>query len=159
VSLAAQIPSGIHGLPHLRDHAVLEAGLRRSPNFVVATTLRWLSAMPDSLRRRTALFIPQTQSLYWNSLTRPGACTYQSFVAPAFASIALVDGMPAYGCALSRYYGLGSFAPRSRPQTSADADETVLCQRARASGMDRVLVLTFEGSRAITSAVQCPRLR
>jgi hypothetical protein len=58
---------------------------------------------------------------------------------------------------LSRYYGFGSFTPRSRPQTVDDAQPSVLCRRAAGVGMDRVLVLTFDWSgRAVTTAVQCP---
>jgi hypothetical protein len=154
--VAAGIPLGLHGLPRLHDRAILDEGLRRSPNFLVADALRRMSAMPDSVRRRTALFIAQNQSAYWHSLTRPGACTYQSLVAPALASMAMIDGMPAYGCTVSRYYGLGSFTPRRRPQTSADAEPAALCRRATAASFGQVLVLTFEaGSRATTRAVQC----
>jgi hypothetical protein len=156
-TVAATLPWGLHGLPLLHDRATLDEGLRRSPNFLVAETLRGLSAMPAAVRRRTALFIPQDQAVFWRSLTRPGACTFQPLLATALSSIAMVDGMPPYGCTLSRYYGLGSHAPRTRPQTAADAEPALLCRRATAAGMDRVLVLTFDGtSRATTTTVQCP---
>ncbi len=156
-AVAANIPSGLHALVRLRDRATLDEGLRRSPNFVVAETLRGLSAIPASVRRHTALFIPQDQGAFWHSLTRPGACTFQPLLATALSSVAMVDGMPPYGCTLSRYYGLGSFRPRTRPQTAADAAPAVLCRRAAAAGMDRVLVLTFDGTRsATTTTVQCP---
>jgi len=113
--------------------------------------------MPAAARRRTALFIPQDQAVFWRSLTRPGACTFQPLLATALSSIAMVDGMPPYGCKLSRYYGLGSYAPRTRPQTTADAEPALLCRRATAAGMDRVLVLTFDSTRrATTTTVQCP---
>ncbi len=156
-TIAATIPSGLHGLVRLHDRPTLAEGLRRSPNFLVAETLRELSAMPASVRRHTALFIPQDQAVFWHSLTRPGACTFQPLLATALSSIAMVDGMPPFGCTLSRYYGLGSFKPRTRPQTVADAEPVVLCRRAASAGFDRVLVLTFDGtSRATTTAVQCP---
>jgi hypothetical protein len=156
-SVAAGIPLGLHGLPYLSDHAMLDEGLRRSPNFIVADALRRLSALPDSVRRRTALFIPQDQTPYWKSLTRRGACTFQSFVAPALASLAMIDGMPPYGCTLNRYYGLGVFAPRTRPQLQEDSKPATLCGRASASGMDRVIVLTFDDSRAANATtIECP---
>jgi len=155
-AVAATIPRGLHGLVRLHDRATLDEGLRRSPNFAVAEALRGLSALPASLRRHTALFIPQDQGAFWHSLTRPGACTFQPLLATALSSIAMVDGMPPYGCTLSRYYGLGSFTPRTRPQTATDAEPVVLCRRAAAAGMDRVVVLTFDGtSRATTAALRC----
>jgi len=154
--VAVGIPQGLHGLPRLHDRAILDDGLRRSPNFAVADVLRRMSALPDSVRRRTALFIPQDQGVFWHSLTRPGACTFQSLVVPALASVAMVDGMPATGCTLSRYYGMGSFTPRTRPQSPADAEPAALCRRAVAAGMSQVLVLTFDSTRhANATMVQC----
>lgn len=156
-ALANRIPLGLHGLPMLRDRAALEAGLRQSPNFVVGDGLRRLSALPDDVRQRTALFIPQDQSAFWQSLARPGACTFQPLVAPALSSMAMIDGMPPYGCRLSRYYGLGSFEPRRRQQTQADRTPVVLCRRAAAAGMDRVLLITFPNSHRLdTAGIECP---
>lgn len=155
-SVASRIPRGIHGLPRLADQGFLDEGLRRSRNFVVADALRRLSAMPDSERRRTALFVPQDQP-YWTTLPRQGECSFQSFVAPALAALAMIDGMPPYGCRLSRYYGLGSFNPRTRPQSPEDAAPATLCRRAAALKMDRVIVLTFVDSRASSATtITCP---
>ena len=103
--------------------------------------------MPDALRRRTALFIPQDQSAYWKSLTRPGACAFQPFVATALASLAMIDGMPPFGCTLVPYYGIGSFAPRTRPQLAEDSSPATLCRRAATWGIDRVIVL--QGGRIV----------
>jgi hypothetical protein len=156
-NVAATIPFGFHGFPKLRDPAMLADGLRRSPNVSVADGLRRLSALPQAERQRTALFIPQDQNVYWNSLTRPGACTFQSFVAPAFASMAMIDGMPHFGCTLSKYYGIGSFTPRTRSQGVNDRDPAVLCRRAKAAGMDRVIIVTFDVQRRMkTTALDCP---
>jgi hypothetical protein len=155
-SVSAGIPRGLHGLPRLADHGFLDEGLRRSPNFVVADALRGLSAMPDPVRRRTALFIPQDQSAYWKSLTRRGACTFQPFVAPALTSLAMIDGMPPFGCTLIPYYGIGSFAPRIRPQLPEDATPETLCRRSAPWGIDRVIVVRFENSRVIGTAIECP---
>jgi hypothetical protein len=156
-AVAARIPQGLHGLPHLRDPAILDAGLRRAQNFPVAEALRRLSGLPDSVRRQTAVYIPQDQGLFWHSLTRPGACTFQSFVVPALASLAMVDGMPALGCTVFRYSGMGSFTPRTRPQTPADAEPASLCRRAAATRMKQVLILTFDSShKANETMIPCP---
>lgn len=112
--------------------------------------------MPGPMRRRTALFIPQDDSAYWKSLTRPGACAFQPFVATALSSLAMIDGMPAFGCTLIPYYGIGSFAPRTRPQLPADSAPETLCRRAASWAIDRVIVLRFEHSRAVGTPIECP---
>ncbi|MEO5579207.1 MAG: hypothetical protein ABIR58_01000, partial [Gemmatimonadaceae bacterium] len=89
---AAMIP-GAAGLPRLTDPAVLQPALRTSRNFPVLDQLQSLSELPLSERRRTALFIPQSETLYWRILSRPGACTFAPFVAPALSGIAMIDGM------------------------------------------------------------------
>ena len=150
------IPQGLHGLVRLHDRATLTEGLRRSPNFAVAEALRGLSKLPVSVRSHTALFIPQSQTAFWESLKRPGACTFHSLLATALSAMAMVDGTPPYGCRVSRYYGFGQFAPRTRPQTVADTQPDLLCRRAAKAGMDRVIVLTFDGAgRALRTPVEC----
>jgi hypothetical protein len=155
-SVAAAIPLGLHGLPRLVDPATIAKGLASSPNYMVAHALRDLSALPDAERRRTSLFIPQDQSRYWKSLTREGACTFQPFVATSFSEIAMIDGMPPYGCTVNRYYGLGSFPPRTRPQMDQDSTQASLCARAEKWGLDRVIVLTFDSTRANSNTITCP---
>lgn len=155
-ALAANIPSGIRGLMRLHDRDLIGNALRGSPNYAVAEVLRSMSRMPDSIRRHTALFIPQDQGAFWHSLTRPGACSFQPLLATALAGLVMIDGMPAYGCAVSRYYGFGSFTARARPQTIGDAAAVSLCSRAGSAGLARVLVLTFdEIGRAKTTSIQC----
>lgn len=152
----AVTPLGLHGLFRLHDKAKLDEGLRRSPNFAVAEALRGLSRIPLSVRRHTALFIPQSQTAFWDSLKRPGACTFHSLLAPALSALAMVDGAPSFGCKVSRYYGFGQFPHRTHPQTVADTQPDALCRRATAAGMDRLIVLTFDGTgRAISTVLQC----
>jgi hypothetical protein len=100
-------------------------------------------------RRRTALFIPQSELRYWDVLTRPGACSFSSFVAPALSGMAMIDGMPPFGCKLSPFYGLGQYTPRRRLQSEADAWN--LCRIARASGLMRVMILHFDSAGAMTA--------
>jgi hypothetical protein len=156
-SLRARIPLGLHGIRQLTDPELLKRGLETSPNFTVARGLQQLALLPLDVRGKTALFIPQTDSAYWTSLSRKGACTYQSFVAPALASIEMVDGMPAYGCHLSRYYGLGQYRPRTQPQTDADRQPAALCRKAMQSGMSRVIVASFNrATGTTTTSIECP---
>jgi hypothetical protein len=153
---SGELPAGIHAWLSLRDPATIARGMAAAPNYGVTAGLESLGSLDLSARRRMALFIPQTEIAYWHSLTRPGACTYQSFVAPAITAIAMIDGMPEYGCPLSRYYGLGAFAARQRPQTAEDRRPSVLCARARRWGLSDVLVATFDSSNRLhRSLIRC----
>jgi hypothetical protein len=115
-----------------------------------------MSDLPRAEKRRTSLFIPQNQDRYWTSLTRKGACTFQPFVATALSEIAMIDGMPPHGCEVNRYYGLGSFVPRTRPQMDQDSTQAALCGRAEKWGLNRVIVLTFDSTRANRNTISCP---
>jgi hypothetical protein len=157
-SLSAKIPPGIRGLPRLRDERVLQAGLEQSPNFLPAAGLMELAARPRAERARTALFIPQSERRYWEMLKRPGACSFASHVAPALASMMMIDGMPAYGCELSKYYGLGFHRKRDREQVAADTLPSTLCRKARPWGITRVVTVHFdESGRAKPRVDECQR--
>ncbi len=93
-----------------------------------------------------ALFIPQTETKYWTLLQRPGACSFSAHIAPTITGIAMVDGMPPFGCELSRYYGLGLFQKRLRPQVPADTVPRTLCSRAMRSGLSRVMTVHFDST-------------
>ena len=76
-------------------------------------------------------------------------------MATALTEITLIDGMPPYGCTVNRYYGLGSFAARTRPQLDGDTTQATLCARAGKWGLNRVIVLTFDSTRANSKTVSC----
>jgi len=153
----APSPAGIRALPRLIEPGVLQPGVRSARNIPVLDQLRALSRLPRNERRRTALFIPQSETAYWSILARPGACTFASFIAPALSGMAMIDGMPAFGCKLSRYYGLGAYSPRTRAQTAEDESAPALCARARRSQLDRVLILRFQGAGVLRpQRLDCP---
>jgi hypothetical protein len=105
------------------------------------------------------MFIPQSDNHYWTSLGRAPECTFQSFVAPALSGIAMIDGMPPVGCTLSKYYGIGSFTPRTVFQRPDDTTPTVLCGRAKAIGADVVISMQFPGDSVIASSFTCSERR
>jgi hypothetical protein len=159
-SVAARIPPGIRGLPRLNDAAYLQQGLEASPNYLPTVELLALSEIPATERRRTALFIPQSERAYWDMLKRPGACSFAGHVAPALTGMTMIDGMPAYGCALSPYYGLGFHVKRSREQSAADTLPATLCARSAPSGVSRVMTLHFDQTgRARKRVDECQRAR
>ena len=153
--LASAIPAGVHGFRYLRDPSLLAMGLRASSRYPVVAFLTGISRAPIDERRRTALFIPQDDERYWTILSRPGACSFQSLVAPALSEHVMLDGMPAFGCPVSRYYGMGSYPPRKRAQLSTDTTDIVLCARATRWGLDRVLLVRFTDGPARSRLVRC----
>lgn len=155
-ALAADIPPGIRGLPRLRDARLLQAGLEAKPNYLPTLELQSLATLPRSERRRTAVFIPQSDRTYWDLLKRPGACSFSGHVAPALTGMSMVDGMPPFGCSLSKYYGLGLHEKRSRDQTAADTIPAALCGRVRPFGLSRIMTIHFDPTgRAITRVDEC----
>lgn len=155
-ALAAGIPPGIRGLPRLRDGALLQAGLESKPSYLPVLELQSLALLPRRERRRTAVFIPQSESTYWDLLKRPGACSFAGHVAPALTGMTMVDGMPPFGCSLSRYYGLGLHQKRSRDQIAIDTLPASLCGRARPYGLSRIMTVHFDpAGRAVTRVDEC----
>jgi hypothetical protein len=96
-----------------------------------------LRELPLDEKRRSALFIPQSNSIYWNL----GSCLSVSFIAPALSGMALVDGMPPLECSRKfiDYGGLQYYsARRSLSQNLARGE---LCERALHLGFDRLWLL------------------
>ena len=128
-------------------------GIEGTKNYRVLAALEEIAGMPREDKERTALFIPQSETKYWTMLERPGACSFSGHIAPTITGIASVDGMPPYGCELSRYYGLGLFEKRARPQAPQDTLPQALCARAGRSGLSRVLTVHFDSTGRATKRV------
>jgi hypothetical protein len=157
---SAGIPAegALRSLPGLADSRILAHGLFESPNYMPVMELLRLGQIPLDEKRRTAVFVPQSDSVYWHILRRPNACSFSSFVVPSLTGMAMVDGMPPFGCKLSPYYGLSVFHSRTRDQTIADADPRVLCDRAMRLGFSEVLTIRFDASRRmVREPTQCRR--
>ena len=155
---AAPIAPRIRALPKLADSMTLSRGLRRAVNYNPVQGLLALSRMPLEEKKRSAVFVPQSEDRYWAILKRPGACSFSGFVVPALTGISMVDGMPAAGCKLSHYYGLSLYPKRDAAQTTSDALPANVCARAERLGFEQVITLRFdESGRMSSSIVVCPR--
>jgi hypothetical protein len=152
-----EVTGRIRDFATMRDPSILAAGLRASPNYTLAHALDDYQRTPVSIRRHEAMFIPQSDTHYWTSLARAPECTFQSFVAPALSGIAMIDGMPPVGCKLSKYYGIGSFTPRTVLQTPEEMTPAALCARAKAIGADVVISMRFPGDSVIASSISCDK--
>jgi hypothetical protein len=155
---SASIVPGIRSIMRMTDSLKLAQGLRASSNYNPVQGLLGLSKMPLVEKRRTAIFVPQSEEKYWTILKRPGACSFSGFVVPALTGMSMVDGMPAADCNLSRYYGLSLYAKRVRPQTESDAAPENVCARAVQLGFERVVRLHFdELGRMSSSVTECAK--
>lgn len=125
----------------LRRELVAEGGEARSVYYPIVMALRDISRLPVTERSRSLLFIPQTSTQYWSMFTADGRCTYTPLIAPAIASVAMLDGMPAFGCAVTDQYNMARYQRRQRAQTEADVTDGTLCAKAGAKGFSEVMVL------------------
>jgi hypothetical protein len=152
----ASIVPGVRALPGLTDPAKLRAGLERSGNYNAVQGLLSLARTPMGIKRRTAVFVPQSETKYWTILKRENACGFGGFVVPSLTGMSMIDGMPAADCKLSPYYGLSLFEKRTRDQRPDDITPAALCSRASRLGFSEVLELHFDAAgRMTTVPLQC----
>ena len=144
--LIVQAGGAPRGARALADRVKLAEGMRRSPYYPIVTALRDIARLPEGYRRRTLLFIPQSNEQYWTMFTADGRCTFTPLIAPGIAAMAMIDGMPSWGCEVSEQYNMTSYQPRMRAQTAAEVTDTAICEKARAKGFSQVLVLDAPGN-------------
>ncbi len=131
-------------------------GVETTQRARVIASLRSLAALPEAEKKRTGIFIAQSETAYWNLLAREGACTFAGYVVPALTGITMVDGMPAHGCPLLPYYGISLYEPRAQLQTPSDTLPARLCRRAGPYAITRIMTLHFDvDGRASTRVDDC----
>ena len=124
---------------NLATRRELAQGSRYYP---IVHTLRQIAKIPRAERRNALLFIPQWNRDYWSMFTADGRCTFTPLIAPAIASVAMLDGMPSFGCKVTDQYNMTSYKPRTTPQEPSDVTTEALCAKTRARGFREVMVLT-----------------
>ncbi len=147
-SRAAAGQETLVGVRHLFNPVLLESGLERGRYYALVSALRDIEELPPSVRNNVALFIPQSYALYWDMFSADKRCTYVSLVAPAVAGVALIDGMPPYGCEVTEQYNMRAYQPRLRPQSAEDLTSASICRKARSKGFRRVIVLAPDAAGA-----------
>jgi hypothetical protein len=125
----------------LRAELEAQGGESRSAYYPIVTELRNIATLPRETRKHMALFIPQANMQYWSMFTADGRCSWTPMIAPAVAGVALIDGMPAYGCNVTEQYNMPIYAARTARQTSADTTDVAVCAKARAKGFREVMVI------------------
>ena len=117
----------------------------------IVTALRDIARLPRAERSQSLLFIPQSNRQYWSMFTADGRCTFTPLIAPGIASVAMLDGMPAYGCKVTEQYNMNEYQPRTRPQTPQDVTDASLCAKTRSRGFREVIVLDAVDNRTSRS--------
>jgi hypothetical protein len=149
--------SGPVSLRALADRKILIMGRHRSPAFLLIAMLRELDNTPPALKRRTLLFIPQSYDHFWHLWREPERCSYIPFIAPATSGLALLDGMPPVDCDLTTQYGMTNYQRRTKPQLPVDVMPVTLCEKAKAKGFSRVVVLDSLAAMGIAvHIIECP---
>ena len=119
---------------------------RDSTYYPIVMALRDIAKLPESERKQSLLFIPQSNHQFWSMFTADNRCTFTPLIAPAVASVAMIDGMPAVGCEMTDQYNMTAYHKRERPQLPRDMNSETLCERARAKGFKYVIVLEAPGN-------------
>ena len=119
---------------------------RDSTYYPIVMALRGIAKLPESERRQALLFIPQSNQQFWSMFTADKRCTFTPLIAPAVASVAMIDGMPPIGCEVTDQYNMTAYHKRERPQLPQDMSSETLCERARAKGFKYVIVLEAPGN-------------
>jgi hypothetical protein len=149
--------AGPVGVRSLADSRLLATGLHHSPDYALVSALRELDKTPESLKRRTLLFIPQSYTGFWRIWTEPERCSFVPMIGPATSGLALLDGMPPVDCDLTDQYGMTHYRRRTVAQLPADAAPVALCAKAKAKGFSRVVELDGSGPPGVTvKAIECP---
>lgn len=153
----AQWPSRV-----LRANLALRHELVSEPSVYkpIVTALRDISHLPESERRQSLLFIPQSSTQYWSMFTSDGRCTFTPLIAPGLASVAMLDGMPAPNCQITDQYNMNIYDKRAAPQTLADLTDQALCTKARAKGFGKIILLDApQGQSPRRRHIDCSRGR
>jgi hypothetical protein len=125
----------------LFDPEILDSGLKKGKYYGLVSGLRAAGRIPAAEKSDMGLFIPQSYTLFWHIFDTDDRCTYAPMVAPSIAGMALIDGMPYYGCEVTDQYNMQAYQARTREQTPADATDEAICGKAVAKAFRRVLVL------------------
>ncbi len=130
-----------------------QESLEKAKGYAVIRTLHQLDHMPISEKRHTLLFVPRSNTQYWDLVP---SCEAVSFLGPSIAGMAMLDGLPGPGCK----FILGQFSvypPRTAQGALVAQDETSLCVAAREKGFSRVIVLNSDAQAGVRAKrISCP---
>lgn len=115
--------------------------IEKTRRYIFLTRLRTLDILPRREKARSLVFIPQTDTLYWNSFGVRVPKQGISFIVPAVSGIAMIDGFPPLGVK-TYYYGFYNYAPR-KENTPQENLQIRLCQMAEKKNFKNCRIMTL----------------
>ena len=134
-----------------------QTSLERARGYGVVRELKRLGEAPLSDKRKTLVYIPQSNRPYWRLIPK---CEAVPFIGPSITGMALVDGMPDANCPLRTDPLINHYAVykwRRAEDASQDMDNAAVCASGRAKGFFKVIVVSDDANgKALTRPVDCP---
>ena len=128
--------------------------LENAKNVKLMETLHKLAALPVSEKRQTAIFIPQSNEVYWNAYP---LCEAVPLIVPAITGMAMIDGMPPDNCKIIYTNHYAVYQLRTGEQTQRADDSVGLCAYAHSKGFSKVIVVENDDSgNPKFDRVECP---
>ena len=122
---------GMYSMEKLKDHE----------RYKLIEKLWELSHLPISQKRKTLVYIPKSNKVFWKSLKR---CKSVPFLVPAISGIAMLAGLPDENCE-TLYYGYAIYKDSTRMDEDRVGAETI-CRQAIRKGFSEVIILDEESS-------------
>ena len=95
-----------------------------------------LDQMPIDKKKQTIIYVPQSNSIYWDLDIFRG----DSFIVPACTGIAMIDGMPKFGSDPITSYGYPDYQPRLSPK---DYSIEEIYNKATEKGFKNLIIISY----------------
>lgn len=111
--------------------------LEQGRSYPVIAAFRELDALPVAEKRKTLIYIPRSNRVFWDMLSM---CDAVPLIVPALTGTAMIDGLPDRDCKTN----LGHFdmyPARGAKTQDLDQAEGMLCAAVRAKGFSSAMVV------------------
>jgi hypothetical protein len=127
-----------------------QQNLEKNRRYGIVRVLKDLWNLPLEEKRKTLIFIPQSNRAYWDLMF---TCAAVPFIAPAMTGMALIDGLPSADCPVQSDTLINQYAVyrlRSPEDKPLEPDEAGLCDKVRFEGFDRLIIIGVDANNAPT---------
>lgn len=121
--------------------SILKKGNEREillAKYKLIDVLEALETMPISEKKKTVVYVPQSNKIYWDhDLYNWNKIFTNPFLVPAVTGIAMIDGMPEFGCDVT-FWGYSYYKPR---QNSKDYEIKTIYEKALDKGFVNLIII------------------
>jgi len=119
--------------------------IKEHNSYNLLNSLLELGKVQNSERKATLLFIPQSDSLYWNLMNKnKNIHRISSFIAGELSGVGLIDGMPPKDSLDWDWTGFASYEFREAIQTEKDCSDETLCKKLQKEGFLNLITINSE---------------